>query len=606
MAKKKQIQENVLEEFTTLRTRRKTLEERWLRAFKRLYMFESLTKEELEDIALGVMSKIRVPIELQAIETKLPRIVNTIFAENPIVSAIPNTARSVDYAPTLSRLVNMYIEQRLYSPFCYSAFQALYAGTGCTFLGWQFPKVVQGNIVEGPRFEFSDIFNTYVPDGYLEQDEIDVVYRRLLKKKEYLLKVAGKMGYDIKAIEEAFEKPQDITIQKDSIYMERLNVLGINVGQKDIITAFDAKSEVKIGELVERWEKDILTTTLNGVVIKRSKHMYPNFVPFFFLKNYRNDVMFYGLGEIDIMGDLPDYQREIKDLRIEVLRRVAHPAALVSRTAMISEEDLVTKPFQVINTSDMEGYKEVQRPDVKRILVEEEFIAKQGLEDATGIYSYIKGGEAPRAETATTALAMQEAGMERINSVIFYNCKTYFTDICYRLTTLLQEKLDNKIFMQWQDPYSMEYKYSTIDKNDILCEVTWEISAFKIKSIADVNIQQSFMVCYDKLIQSPNINRYYLDKSLMELFGIKNIPQMLIPDGPAEILSYIREHPDLVPAVLNHIRQIMPRLIQKQQGPPSATAGMASMPGGTNTAGMNLPMPTGPNAGNMGGGQFVR
>lgn len=607
--------QDIIDDFKTIRDRRKPLEEKWVQYYKNLYMYRGdLTPQEETEIALGVKSDIRIAREMSLIQTKHPRVVNTIFANDPIVRAIPVTEKSIKTAKNKELAVNYFMKTKLYIPFFMADFQCLYTGTGSVGLDWD--MIEYGDeFVEGPSFNFLDIFNTYVPDQCLTHDDMEVCYRRFIKTRTYIEKMIKKGVYKkdcLTKLDDAKNSKENVSNKyfTDSFYSDRLNVLGLASGTKEDIVSASGEKKNNVFEIIEKWEKDRVQTIGNSTVSMRveEEHMFKGFIPMYFLKDYPTDVMFYGTGENQLLGDLISYTNEIKNLRLTVIRKVAYPAALVSKNAFINPNDLVSRPNQVVMTDDMDGYREIQKADIKRILVDEEYIGKQDQEDITGLYSTLKGGSSPRAETATTSLNMREASMERINTMIFYNCEHFFKPLCRDLGWLIENKLDNKLFLDFTE--NDESKYVTFDKEDFKGLHRWEVTAFAIKSISDINLQQNFMQMYDRLIKSTNLNPYYLDKKMLEVFDVKNITELMLKGDEAQMLDAIRQDPEIIKkfVVFMQILQqqqaqekIKQEQSQEQPGGFQVQPGSANMQGGTEIPGVNMAPEVAPTSEELGG-----
>jgi len=244
----------------------------------------------------------------------------------------------------------------------------------------------------------------------------------------------------------------------------------------------------------------------------------------------------------------------------------------------------------------MEGYKEIQRAEVKKSLYDEEFIGKQDQENLTGLYSYIKGGDAPRAETATTGLMMKEAGMERINTTIFYNCEACIKPMFGNLFTMLKDNLKLGMWAEVVDEKGNLFP-KILKAEDIDGLFEWAVSAFEIKSISDINLQQNMMSLYDRFFKSSNIDLYELDKLLAKTFNIKNTNDLLIKGPQKMILDTIIANKDFAammaqvvenPQRITQFMKIMGQTGQVQQKPQAGGNGagqpiVAGM-GGVNTS----------------------
>lgn len=592
MGTKKVETSNLLDTFGALKDKRTGYDNKWLGNYKRLFMYREYTHEEEEDILLGIKSDIKQPKELAHIETKRPRIINTIFSYDPIARAIPMTEESVKKAKAAESLTNQIVKKKLYPVYYHSLTQALYAGNG--IFGMAMSSTNGEAKLDDVNFIFCDIFGFYVPDGYIEIYEAPYIFRRMIKPRSFLEK--NKLYEHLKDVIPV--KASD-PIVSDSYYTERQDIMGFNMGEEETKAAYGAKNkDDDLIEIVERWEPDRVYTIANRKTVIRDKDHKLGFIPFYSIKNYPNENSFYALSEFDMTGDTFEYQEEVKNLRVDIMRRVAYPAVLVSEKAKIDDDDLVIRPYQVVHTSDMDGYKEIQRAEVKRSLYDEEFMGNRDQENLTGLFSYIKGGEAPRSETATTALAMKEAGMERINTTIFYNCETCIKPMYYDLFTMLKNNMKLGIWAEMVDEVGNFFP-KKMKSEDIDGIFEWAVSAFEVKSIADINLQQNMLSLYDRYFKSSNVDLYELDKLMAKTFNIKNTNELLIKGPQKKILDTIIANKDFAammaqivedPQRIAQFLKIMGMAPGKQENPaiPGNGAGQPIVPG---MAGVNMESP---------------
>ena len=535
-----ELVQNTAREFKYIKDRRSTLEEKWISYYKKLYMYKDLTVKQLNDIELGIKSDIRIARYISNAEIKRPRIISKIWSYTPIIKAIIESDNSQDSYKMYELLINKYIRENLYVPFDLALSQMMYLGTGCFMM--KLAKIeVDGTTMDAIDFEFCDMFNTYVPDTVLQSKHINVVYRRFLKRRSYLQEQEDKGVYDKGSIAKIDPLGPGSDIILNNAYIERMNVLGLNYGDNELGAAYgidqstDKDEKDDIIEVVEKWTSKQKTAIANRqqLIKKPSDHQY-GFLNFYFMRNYRNDAMFYGMGEIEVLGGVPAYIDEMKNMRMDITRRIAYPAQLISRNARIPKEDLVQRPQQIIRTYDMEGYRPIDRGGVNRGLVDEEFIGKQDQQDQTGHWSYMAGGPAPRAETATTGLNMREAGEERANTVLHFMCKDVLEGTARDMSYLIKKKFKNGA---WVNLASVgEYPSPKLVKTeDLIGIVSWVVSAFEIKKVADTAEKQDALGLFRELKDAPEINQFELKKSLLETFNIKNLDELMIK-GPKQLI----------------------------------------------------------------------
>lgn len=569
---KKSKAKQIVEEFGALRERRSNLENRWMTYFEKLHTYKKLTALQARDIALGIKSDIKVPRIYSHNETKKPRILNTFFSYDPIVKAYPYSEKSYDTFQLQEKVVNKFLRRELYLPMSLGLHQGMYAGTGFVTMYWDVEEF-DSEVVEGPKFEYCDLFDTYVPDACLFIKDADATYRCFFKKRSYLEKQQEKGVYqNISAIKTL----KDLKI--NSTYQRRMSILGMNVSDLNNKAGYNVTEKDEIVYCIEKTCKDGIYTAANdGTLIRESDPLVEGIIPLYSIRDYPNNEMFYGMGEVELLQDIPEYQSEVKNLRMDVLRRCAYPAALVDINANISEYELVSKPFQVIHTEDMQGYKEINKADVKRVLFEEETIAKQDEQDATAIYDWMKSGIAPRAETATMGLQMKEATMERINSMIFWTALDFFGTMSRDMSIIIKKNLDLKIYLT-----DSNEKILTVSTKELVGQCDWIASAFKTESVTDIAIRQQAIQIYNMFKQSPNINQYKFLQRMFAILDFKQYGDILVNDNVSNVMKLLGETPELAvlvmqaakdPQALQTVQQILQKVTGPIQKPPQKSVG---------------------------------
>ena len=275
MSKEKGQTNSLLDTFGSLKDKLTGYYDKWLENYKRLYMYREYTAEEEEDILLGIKSDIKQPKELSHLETKRPRIINTIFSYDPIGRAVPVTEESVKQAKAAEALTNQIVRKKLYPVYYHSLTQAIYAGTGVFGMGMSKAEV-GGVTLDDVFFEFCDIFGFMVPDGYNEIYNAPYIYRRMLKPRSYLENNKDKY----KNIGDIPILGATSDIISDSYYVERQNILGFNMGDAETKAAYGAKNkDDDIIELVEKWEPDRVTTVANRKTTIRDNDHKKGFIP---------------------------------------------------------------------------------------------------------------------------------------------------------------------------------------------------------------------------------------------------------------------------------------------------------------------------------------
>lgn len=553
MAKSENTAEQIVAEFEELRDRRSSYDQKLLVYFEKLHTYKVLSAKIQAQVRAGIKSDIRIPRIYSHNETKKPRIVNSIFSCTPIMRATPYDEESYNTFKTQESVIDKFMQDELYLPFALAMHQGLWSGTGWNFMYWD-----MDDYGESLKFGFSDVFDTYIDDRCLFVSEADAIYRCFFKKRSYFEAREAKGDYQKTG---SIETLEDINV--NDTYAHRLKVIGFSSQAANSSQKSGSESDEFVFAIEKTTRESIQTVANNKTLIRDSKDIATEgILPFYAIRDYPSDVVFYGMGEIELLKDIPAYQEEIRNLRVDILRRVAYPACKVGNNAMIPPEDLVVKPNQVIHTDDMKGFEEVYKQDVKRSLYEEEYSANAAEENATGIYSWMKSGVPPSSETATMGLKMEETSMERINSLIFWLAKDYFKRMAHDMSYVLQKKLNEGF---WAKFGIEDEKPKKLKKEELRGLCKWELTAYKIKSSADVALQQVALQIFSNFKDYPTIKRYEFTKKVLELLDFKNYEDFVVPDTVTKIMELVSRDESLSklmaqaadnPQVLMQIKQL--------------------------------------------------
>lgn len=527
MAKSETTAEQIVDEFEELRSRRYSYDQKLLVYYEKLHTYKVLSAKIQAQVRAGVKSDIRIPRIYSHNETKKPRIINNIFSCTPIMRATPYDEESYNTFKTQESVIDKFMQDELYLPFALALHQGLWSGTGWNFMYWD-----MDDYGESLKFGFSDVFDTYIDDRCLFIPEADAVYRCFLKKRSYFEAREAKGDYkNVKSI------PTLEDINVNDTYAHRLKILGFSTQDANSAQKSGSESEEFVFAIEKTTREKIQTVANNKKLIRDSQDIATEgILPFYAIRDYPSDVVFYGMGEIELLKDIPAYQEEIRNLRMDIIRRVAYPATLISNSAMIPPEDLVIKPNQVVHTDDMKGFTEIYKQDVKRSLYEEEYSGNAAEENATGIFGWMKSGIPPRSETATMGLKMEEATMERINSLIFWLAKDYFKRMAHDMSFVLQKKLNEGF---WAKFGIEDEKPKKMKKEELKGLCKWELNAFKVRGSSDVALQQVALQIFNNFKDYPTIKRYEFTKKILEFLDFKNYEDFVVPDTVTKIMELI-------------------------------------------------------------------
>jgi len=105
-------------------------------------------------------------------------------------------------------------------------------------------------------------------------------------------------------------------------------------------------------------------------------------------------------------------------------------------------------------------------------------------------------------------------------------------------------------------------------------DFSFEPTIISAKTISDIALQQQILGIYDRLVKSPSISRYGVDKFLCDAFDIPDTENILADDKEAKILQLVRENPDMIDKILM-LAQGISRMEASRK---AALAGGASQP----------------------------
>jgi len=551
MASKKYYIDLVTSRYKYLQNQRKNLEEHWFeRCFRKYYLSRDYTDEELFDIEMGIKSSIKLTTEMEYIQTKSPRVMSRFFNVKPIVKVLPNDKEAMEPARKMETSLDKDFRDHLFTPMDMSMNQCLMYGTGILTHGWLFKKEAD-NLIDRVFFDWVDLYGFYILPTYMDIQVAPYCIRRILKPLSYLKANCGKGKiYNETEVNKITGEELSEKDEGENYLGKRLQVLRLSSSKGSDEGSGKGDKKLSYVELLEHWENDRVMTVANRKYSIRNKEDNPFkfYKPFFGMRDYVVPECFYGLGEIDVLADGPRYAEDQKNMRIDIEKRVAYPAVIVGKGAMVDPEDLVSRPAQVVRATDIEQVREFAKADVKRSLFMEENIANSDMENKTGLYSYLKGGYAPRGETATTTSQMMASGDERINKMIISNAISFLKPLAEKTAILKIENTKKGVWHRFTQFLSLSFEELTGEK--MQGDFSFEPTIVSAKTISDIALQQQILGIYDRLAKSPTVSRYGIDKFLCDAFDIPDTENILADDKEAKILQLLRENPDMIDKIL--------------------------------------------------------
>lgn len=214
-------------------------------------------------------------------------------------------------------------------------------------------------------------------------------------------------------------------------------------------TADPAKAKF---EVIEYWTDDRLVTVLNRRRVIRNIANPYGFIPFLSV-NYTDVVdQFYGKGIARIIGDEQRLMQGIVNSHVDEVALKIHSALVVQSGSVLNKGQLRTRPGQVIEATNVESVKELERTPV----TQDAFIALQQAQiraqQYTGVTDIVSMG-APSVQTSATRTArgvstIANAAFSRIQHIVNRDENSMIVPMLDKLLELNQRFLDPRTEIQ--------------------------------------------------------------------------------------------------------------------------------------------------------------
>lgn len=225
----------------------------------------------------------------------------------------------------------------------------------------------------------------------------------------------------------------------------------------------------------------------------------------------------------------------LKNQRLDATTLNIHKMWIVNPLANINKEELVTRPFGIVYSTDPNGVREITFSDIKQSAYQEEDMLKSDMRYASGVddFSMGAGGDAG---SATEVRHLRESTLERVRLFInhlgdgFSDVLRYFLSMHRQFFTK-----DMTIRVIGEDGKQL---YPLIEKDDLMGE--FDLMATVVPSIAgmmDVKRKQD-MDLFQLLMNLQFVDQKKLASKLLHDFNwsidtitAEEQPQPMSPDG---------------------------------------------------------------------------
>lgn len=288
------------------------------------------------------------------------------------------------------------------------------------------------------------------------------------------------------------------------------NSLNIYMSQSD--------PSLKMHEVLEWWRPfdDKYAVMVNYVPVLRGGQIPMPYdfkeAPFIDIPYLRAPFEYEGYGIPMILENPQIMLNAIKNQRLDATTLGIHKMWIVNPLANINKEELVTRPFGIIYSTDPNGVREVQFSDIKSSAYQEEDSLKSDMRYASGVDDFSMGSGAA-GQSATAVRHLRESTLERVR--LFVN---HMGD---GLSILLRFWID--MYRQFQtDDIQLRIvgedgkeEFPLVTKDDLKGE--YEFQAAVLPSVAgqdDVNKKQG-MDLFQLLINLPFVDPKKLTQKVL-------------------------------------------------------------------------------------------
>ena len=246
--------------------------------------------------------------------------------------------------------------------------------------------------------------------------------------------------------------------------------------------------DLKMHEVFEWWRpfEDAYAVMVGGVPILKGGVM-PNPYdfkegPFIEIPYLKLPNEFEGYGLPLILENPQIMLNMIKNQRLDAMTLNIHKMWIVNPLANINKEDLVTRPFGIIYSTDVSGVREIEFSDIKASAYKEEELLKGDMRYASGVDDFSMGvGGA--ASSATEVRHLRESTLERVRLFINHLGDGYATLMRYWIS--MYRQFFTKAMTIRIVGSDGETLFPLIEKDDLMGEFDFKASV--IPSIAGKN-----------------------------------------------------------------------------------------------------------------------
>lgn len=414
--------------------------------------FRSYTGDRLEKLkkAGGAdwMSNMFVPMTASHIRALLPRIISA-KPDMRVDGRSEKDQRKSKYAQAL--LEYLWEKAGMDSKMRDFVFQALIYGTSVGKMLWKRERQVKTDTVvneetleitdiediedmyNDPDFQVVDLYNFYPDPLATSLDDARYVIQRFLMTKQQILETYGELDEgNVKLIGNGSGGDTQDYGSVRYLVSAQDNLDGTTT-QNPHTAMGVARPEVQkdVHEVIEYWEKNRFVLQVDGIILREGKNPFGiSEYPFVLARYETLPFEFYGIGVGEQLEQPQKTLNIIRNQRIDNVTLTIQQMFIANPFALISQKDLVARPFGIIRTTDPNGVTPVNVPEVKQSAYQEDTLTQEAGLLATGIDDRSRGIAGAASATATDVTIQKESTLERVSIFV----KTLETD-CYEKVT---------------------------------------------------------------------------------------------------------------------------------------------------------------------------
>lgn len=498
-----------------------------------------------------------IPYSFHLVETQTPKVVNALINTRPFVQTVAMGVASAEReqkSKKMNMLLDYQFQMRMRFPIIMMDVvkTALIYGTAITRQGWDYrtrdaryriPVTEYGvrtgdyETAEANVVVKDDPFCRLVPlyDFFFDPTGVDIETCRYCVEREWmdvnqLEELSESMGVEFAHMKDIREV-QSRKMQAPDSNLSR-------IGAAPTPTNANRPLEV-LHYFTDEWR--LLVVNREFVCVSEMNPYFHGKKPFARFVDTPVPGEFYGIGEMESVGDLQDELNTTRNQRIDNVSLILNKMYTVLRSANIDPAQIVSRSGGIIDVDDHDDIREMKFTDVTTSAYNEETQIKRDMDIVTGVHDTERGSSPSRRETATTMNILASAGGERFKLKVALIAYGGLHEVIQQVIQLNQQYLtsEREVALLGTDGTTLS---DTVTVDEVLGQFDIIGVGSAIEPSINKDIQQSNLTqLYSLLKDNPLINQEKLVSSIFEVFGFKNVaqyvnqPQMQpAPEQPAE------------------------------------------------------------------------